>query len=89
MSKELAEVIVENDIVHRLGEQHLHYPELGMPEGTHYNIGKYGLMNNVRGAVEEIVLKELIYVLWVRSVMLRIFKILMWDNRCHDIINLE
>ena len=44
MSKELAEVIVENGIVYRLGEHDLYYPDLGMPEGTHYNIGKYGLM---------------------------------------------
>lgn len=44
MSKELAEVIVENSIVYRLGEHDLYYPDLGIPEGTHYNIGKYGLM---------------------------------------------
>ncbi len=44
MSKELAEVIVENGIVYRLGEHDLYYPDLGMPEETHYNIGKYGLM---------------------------------------------
>ena len=44
MSKELAEVIVENGIVYRLGEHDLYYPDLGLPEGTHYNIGKYGLM---------------------------------------------
>ena len=44
MGKELAEVIVENGIVYRLGEHDLYYPDLGMPEGTHYNIGKYGLM---------------------------------------------
>lgn len=44
MSKELAEVIVENGIVYRLGEHDLYYPDLGMPEGTNYNIGKYGLM---------------------------------------------
>ena len=44
MGKELAEVIVENGIVYRLGEYDLYYPDLGMPEGTHYNIGKYGLM---------------------------------------------
>lgn len=34
MSKELAEVIVENGIVYRLGEYDLYYPDLGMPEGT-------------------------------------------------------
>ena len=44
MDKELAEVIVENGIVYRLGEHDLYYPDLGMPEGTPYNIGKYGLM---------------------------------------------
>lgn len=40
MSKELAEVIVENGIVYRLGEDDLYYSDLGLPEGTHYNIGK-------------------------------------------------
>lgn len=44
MSKKLAEVIEENGIVYRLGEHDLYYPDLGLPEGTHYNIGKYGLM---------------------------------------------
>ncbi len=44
MSKELAEVIVDNGTVYRLGEHDLYYPDLGLPEGTHYNIGKYGLM---------------------------------------------
>lgn len=44
MRKELAEVIVENGIVYRLGEHDLYYPDLGMPEGTQYNIGKYGIM---------------------------------------------
>ena len=44
MGKELAEVIVENGIVYRLGEHDLYYPELGMTEGSYYNIGKYGLM---------------------------------------------
>lgn len=44
MGKELAEVIVENGIVYRLGKHDLYYPDLGMTEGTHYNIGKYGIM---------------------------------------------
>lgn len=44
MRKELSEVIVENGIVYHLGEHDLYYPELGLPKGTHYNIGKYGLM---------------------------------------------
>lgn len=44
MSKELAEVIMENGIVYRLGKDDLYYPDLRLPEGTHYNIGKYGIM---------------------------------------------
>lgn len=44
MSKELVEVIVENGIVYRLGEHDLYYPYLRLSEGTHYNIGKYGIM---------------------------------------------
>lgn len=44
MGKELAEVIVENGIVYRLDKDDLYYPDLGLPEGTHYNIGKYGIM---------------------------------------------
>ena len=44
MSSELAEVIVENGIVYYLGEHDLYYPDLELPEGTHYHIGKYGLM---------------------------------------------
>ncbi|MCM1159273.1 MAG: TnpV protein [Clostridium sp.] len=44
MSRELAEVIEENGIVYHLGEHDLYYPDLGLPEGTHYNIGKSGLM---------------------------------------------
>ena len=44
MRKELAEVIVENGIVYHLGEDDLYYPDLRLPEGTHYNIGKYGIM---------------------------------------------
>ena len=44
MRKELAEVIVENGIVYHLGEDDLYYSDLRLPEGTHYNIGKYGLM---------------------------------------------
>lgn len=44
MGKELAEVIEENGIVYRLAEDGCYYPNLRLPEGTHYNIGKYGLM---------------------------------------------
>lgn len=44
MGKELAEVIVENGIVYRLGKDDLYYPDLRLPEGMNYNIGKYGIM---------------------------------------------
>ena len=44
MDKELAEIIEENGIMYRLAEDGCYYPDLRLPEGTHYNIGKYGLM---------------------------------------------
>lgn len=44
MGKELAEIIEENGIVYRLAEDGCYYPDLRLPEGTHYNIGKYGFM---------------------------------------------
>lgn len=44
MGEELAEVIEENGIVYHLAEDGCYYPKLKLPEGTHYNIGKYGLM---------------------------------------------
>lgn len=44
MGKELAEVIEENGIIYRLAEDGCYYPKLKLPEGIHYNIGKYGLM---------------------------------------------
>lgn len=44
MEEELTEVIVENGIVYHLAEDGCYYPDLRLPEGTHYNIGKYGLM---------------------------------------------
>ena len=44
MGKELAEMIEENGIVYHLSEDGCYYPDLRLPEGTHYNIGKYGLM---------------------------------------------
>lgn len=34
----------ENGIRYTLGEDGLYYPDLKLPEGTHYNIGRYGLM---------------------------------------------
>lgn len=44
MGKELAEVIEENGIVYRMAKDGCYYPDLRLSEGTHYNIGKYGLM---------------------------------------------
>lgn len=44
-TKELERHIVgENGIGYTLGEDDLYYPDLKLPEGTHYNIGRYGLM---------------------------------------------
>lgn len=44
-TKELEKCITgENGIGYMLGEDGLYYPDLKLPEGTHYNIGKYGLM---------------------------------------------
>ena len=44
MGKELAEVIEENGIVYLLADDGCYYPDVRLPGGTHYNIGKYGLM---------------------------------------------
>ena len=44
MGKELAEIIEENGIMYRLAEDGCYYPDLRLPEGIHYIIGKYGLM---------------------------------------------
>lgn len=44
MDKELVEMIEENGIVYHLAEDGCYYPDLRLPEGTHYTIGKYGLM---------------------------------------------
>lgn len=44
MGKELAEIIEENGIIYHLAEDECYYPDLRLPEGTCYNIGKYGLM---------------------------------------------
>lgn len=44
-TKELEKYIIgENGIGYTLGGDGLYYPDLKLPEGTHYNIGKYGLM---------------------------------------------
>ena len=37
-------IIGENGISYTLGEEGLYYPDLELPEGAHYEIGKYGLM---------------------------------------------
>lgn len=35
-------IIGENGIGYTLGADGLYYPDLQLPEGTHYEIGKYG-----------------------------------------------
>ena len=42
--EKLEKVIVENGITYVLGEDDLYYPDLQLPERTHYQIGKYGHM---------------------------------------------
>lgn len=37
-------IVGENGIGYTLGGDGLYYPDLELPEGTHYNIGKYGLL---------------------------------------------
>ena len=37
-------IIGENGISYTLGEDGLYYPDLQIPEETHYDIGKYGRM---------------------------------------------
>lgn len=37
-------IVGENGIGYTLGSDGLYYPDLELPEGTHYNIGKYGLL---------------------------------------------
>ncbi len=37
-------IIGENGISYTLGEDGLYYPDLRLPEGTHYEIGRYGRM---------------------------------------------
>lgn len=40
----LEKVIVENGITYVLSEGDIYYPDLQLPEGTNYNIGKFGHM---------------------------------------------
>jgi hypothetical protein len=42
--EKLEKTIVENGITYILGEDDIYYPDLGLPAGTHYPIGKYGHM---------------------------------------------
>ena len=37
-------IIGENGISYTLGEDGLYYPDIRLPEGTHYEIGRYGQM---------------------------------------------
>ena len=37
-------IIGENGIRYTLGEDGLYYPDIRLPEGTHYEIGRYGQM---------------------------------------------
>ena len=38
-------IIGENGIGYTLGEDGMYYPDFQIPEGTHYEIGKYGRMH--------------------------------------------
>lgn len=42
--EKLEKVIVENGITYVLGEEDIYYPHLRLPEGTNYQIGKFGYM---------------------------------------------
>ena len=42
--EKLEKMIVENGITYVLGEDDIYYPDLQLPEGTNYNIEKYGHM---------------------------------------------
>lgn len=37
-------IVGENGIGYTLGDNGLYYPDFKLPEGTHYDIGKYGIM---------------------------------------------
>ena len=37
-------IVGENGIHYMLGADGMYYPELELPEGTHYDIGKYGIV---------------------------------------------
>lgn len=42
--EKLQDVVVENGIVYCLGEDELYYPVIRPEQGTHYSIGKYGII---------------------------------------------
>lgn len=44
MKKLERHIVGENGIGYTLGEDDLYYPDLSLPEGTHYAIGRYGRM---------------------------------------------
>ena len=81
-------IVGENGISYTLGEDGLYYPDFKLPEGTYYEIGKYGrlrweyLKNHRRGEYNKLLME-------VRSVMLHILKIQMQNNFCYDIISFE
>lgn len=41
---ELEKTIIENGIMYTLGADELYYPDLEIPEGTHYDMGRFGRM---------------------------------------------
>ena len=42
--EKLEKIIVENGITYVLGKDDIYYPDIQLPEGTNYNIGKFGCM---------------------------------------------
>lgn len=40
-------IVGENGISYKLGEEGVYYPDLKLPEGTNYPIGKYGRMRRI------------------------------------------
>ena len=57
--EKLEKMIVENGITYVLGEDDIYYPDLQLPEGTNYNIGK---MYNIIACAEAVVVREVVYV---------------------------
>ena len=40
-------IMGENGISYTLGEDGLYYPDLHLPEGTEYSLGKYGMLKKI------------------------------------------